>query len=83
MKKLLFPLYFLSLIVTGYAQDYAVAPNAEKQMKANNKVCNYVIYDGTGHAYMRRGDDPNEQSANKIACDKSWERCVEILDNLD
>ncbi len=44
----------------------------------------YEIYEGAGHAYMRSGDNPELESdhPNKLARDKSWERLVEILENI-
>ena len=57
-------------------------PQAEEFMAENNNTYDYVIYDGAGHAYMRRGDDPNGSEANKTARDQSWERLKEILSNL-
>ncbi len=58
-------------------------PNAESQMKANDNTYEYEIYEGAGHAYMRRGDDPNEKGDNKTARDQSWDRLLKILKELD
>ena len=51
-------------------------------MAEYNNTYDYVIYDGAGHAYMRRGDDPNGSEANKAARDQSWERLKSILSDL-
>lgn len=50
-------------------------------MKAENKTFSYEIYEGAGHAFMRRGDDPEakKDDPNVVARNKSWERLVEIL----
>ncbi len=55
---------------------------ADNLMRENGNTYNYVIYDGAGHAFMRRGDDPNGSEANKTARDKSWERLKSILSDL-
>ena len=57
-------------------------PQTEELMAEYNKTYDYVIYDGAGHAYMRRGDDPNGSDANKAARDQSWERLKMILSDL-
>lgn len=55
---------------------------SDTQMRATGNTYINEIYEGAGHAYMRRGDNPEEQGPNKIARDKSWERLVAILNNL-
>ena len=57
-------------------------PQTEELMAEYNNTYDYVIYDGAGHAYMRRGDDPNGSEANKAARDQSWERLLEIMSDL-
>ena len=41
----------------------------------------YEIYSGTGHAFMRRGDDPNaeEGDLNVVARNESWKRILKIV----
>ena len=51
----------------------------EAIMKDGGKTYAYEIYAGAGHAYMRRGDDPESDEANKKARDDSWERIKLIL----
>jgi len=48
-------------------------------MKTNNKVYKYEIYEGAGHAFMRRGSLENTNEANKSAHDKSWKRMLTLL----
>lgn len=57
---------------------------SEKMMAETGNTYDYMIYEGAGHAYMRRGDDPEAASddPNKLARDKSWERLKNILSNL-
>ena len=52
----------------------------EEKMKKAGKVYDYHIYPGAGHAYMRRGDDPEEPVKENItAKDESWVRIRKIL----
>lgn len=54
---------------------------SEKLMKEAGKFYEYKIYPGAGHAYMRRGDDPDEDLAQKAAALASMEWIKEILSN--
>jgi len=54
----------------------------QANMEREKKSYEPMIYDGAGHAYMRRGDAPDSDDANKTARDQSWERIVEILGKL-
>lgn len=62
----------------------ATIEGSEAMMEEASKTYDYVIYDGAGHAYMRRGDDPDapEDDPNVKARNKSWERMKSILENL-
>lgn len=57
---------------------------SEEAMKQYGNTYEYEIYEGAGHAFMRRGDDPELTAAdpNKQARDKSWNRLVKLLNNL-
>lgn len=57
---------------------------SEKMMEQAGKTYKYEIYEGAGHAYMRRGDDPNAPAddPNVKARNASWERLKSILENL-
>lgn len=57
--------------------------NTEKLRRENNLVYNYVIYPGAGHAFMRRGDDPDGDEINKKARDRAFERLVGILNEIE
>jgi carboxymethylenebutenolidase len=48
-------------------------------MKTYGKHFEYEIYEDAGHAYMRRGDDPDGSEANRKARDSSWIRMTQIL----
>jgi carboxymethylenebutenolidase len=57
-------------------------PRVEALMKTNDKSFNYEIYAGSGHAYMRSGDDPNGSEANVKARNDSWQRLIELLKSI-
>lgn len=54
---------------------------SEEAMNQFENTYEYEIYEGAGHAFMRRGDDPslNTDDANKMARNKSWDRLVKLL----
>ncbi len=54
---------------------------SDSAMDQFEKNYDYIIYEGAGHAFMRRGDDPSlpADDANKLARDKAWEKLKEIL----
>lgn len=58
--------------------------DSETAMEKFNKTYEYEIYEGAGHAFMRRGDDPNaaKEDPNVMARNKSWDRLVSILNEL-
>lgn len=57
-------------------------PATAERMRALGKTYDYEIYDGAGHAFMRRGDDPNGSSANQQARDDAWARLKRLLDPI-
>ncbi|NGP76125.1 dienelactone hydrolase family protein [Balneolaceae bacterium YR4-1] len=62
----------------------ATIENSEMMMEEAGNTYDYKIYEGAGHAYMRRGDDPDapKDDPNVIARNQSWERLKSILNNL-
>ncbi len=54
-------------------------PDTETYMKNAGKTFEYVIYEGAGHAFMRRGSQADSDEANKKAHDQAWKRLLEIL----
>lgn len=60
----------------------ATIPQTVELMKKHDKTYIYNIYEGAGHGYMRSGDDPNAEPANKTARDSSWEWIKNILSEL-
>ena len=60
----------------------ATIEGSKKSMSVAGNTFDPVIYDGAGHAFMRLGEDPNAEPANKAARDAAWERTKEILAGL-
>jgi carboxymethylenebutenolidase len=58
-----------------------ISATAER-MAALDKTYDYEIYDGAGHAFMRRGDDPDGSEANQQARDAAWERLEGLLEHI-
>ena len=58
----------------------ATIPETEELMKKAGKTYKYEIYDGAGHAFMRRGDDPSGSEENRKARNDSWNRIKMILE---
>ena len=50
-----------------------------ERMEKFGKRYEVEIYDGAGHGFMRSGDDPNAEAANREARDAAWERLKAIL----
>jgi len=57
----------------------SMVPDAEKAMKADGKIYEPVIYPGAGHGFMRAGEAPDANEANKKARDEAWERVKKLL----
>lgn len=57
-------------------------PETEMLMAKYDKTYHYEIYEGAGHAFMRRGADPDGDPANKKAHEASWARLKQILSQL-
>ena len=53
--------------------------DTERFMTANDKTFESVIYEGAGHAFMRRGSQFDSDEANKKAHDQAWKKLLEIL----
>ena len=57
----------------------ATLPDAIGQMKAAGKTFEPVTYDGAGHGFMRAGEAPDANDANKKARSNAWERWKNLL----
>ncbi len=57
----------------------AMIPDAIVNMKAAGKTFEPVTYDGAGHGFMRAGEAPDANDANKKAREQAWERWKTLL----
>lgn len=70
--------------VYGYygGDDERVNATIEKtaqQMQGAGKTFDYKIYEGAGHAFMKRAHQPDASEANKKAHDAAWKRFIDLL----
>jgi carboxymethylenebutenolidase len=61
----------------------ATIPKAEELMRAAGKKYEPVTYPGAGHGFMREGEMPNANPANKKARDDAWARWKSLLKQLE
>ncbi len=57
----------------------ATVPGAIEQMKAAGKTYDPVTYDGAGHGFMRAGEAPDANDANRKARTDAWARWKSLL----
>ena len=57
----------------------ATIPDTVAAMKATGKTYEPVTYDGAGHGFMRAGEAPEANDANKKARDDAWKRWKALL----
>jgi len=57
----------------------ATIPDTVTQMKAAGKSYDPVTYDGAGHGFMRAGEAPDANDANKKARSDAWVRWKSLL----
>ena len=57
-------------------------PKAADVMKDAGKTYEPVTYKGAGHGFMRSGEEPDAQPANKTARDDGWKRWKELLKKI-
>jgi carboxymethylenebutenolidase len=60
----------------------ATIPKTEELMKKAGKTYQPVVYDGAGHGFMRAGEAPDANAANKKARDAAWQRWKDVLQKL-
>ncbi|HEA29238.1 MAG TPA: dienelactone hydrolase family protein [Leeuwenhoekiella sp.] len=58
----------------------ATIEQTKELMSQYGKTYEPVIYDGAGHAFMRRGAEATSDAANKKAHDEAWERLLQKLE---
>jgi len=64
------------------ARVSATIPKATDQMKAAGKTYEPATYDGAGHGFMRAGEAPDANDANKKARDAAFQRTIEFLKKI-
>jgi carboxymethylenebutenolidase len=57
----------------------ATVPGTIEQMKAAGKTFDPVTYDGAGHGFMRAGEAPDANDANRKARTEAWARWKSLL----
>ncbi len=60
----------------------ATITQSQEAMAAAGKTYEIETYDGAGHAFMRSGEDPNDDPANVAARNAAWERMKRLLETL-
>jgi carboxymethylenebutenolidase len=61
------------------ARVNATIPKTTELMKAAGKTYDPVTYEGAGHGFMRAGDDPAANAANKKAREEAWKKWIGLL----
>ena len=64
------------------ARVTATVPKATEQIKAAGKIYEPVIYDGAGHGFMRAGEAPDANAANKKARAEALQRWLDLLKKI-
>ncbi len=64
------------------ARVNATIPKSEELMKKAGNVYEPVIYEGAGHGFMRAGEAPDANEANKKACTEAWRRWKALLQKI-
>jgi carboxymethylenebutenolidase len=59
----------------------AMIPDAVTDMKAAGKTFDPMTYDGAGHGFMRAGEAPDANDADKKAREESWKRWKSLMAN--
>ncbi|HUD22362.1 MAG TPA: dienelactone hydrolase family protein [Acidobacteriaceae bacterium] len=77
LKNITAPVY--GLYAGNDARITATVPATTAAMKAAGKKYESVIYDGAGHGFMRAGEDPASNPANKTARTEGFKRLIALL----
>jgi carboxymethylenebutenolidase len=64
------------------ARVNATIPTSTDLMKKTGKTYEPVTYEGAGHGFMRAGEAPDANDANKKARAGAWKRWLELLKKL-
>lgn len=80
IKKIAAPVY--GFYGGNDARINATIPQSTDLMKKAGKMYEPVTYEGAGHGFMRAGEAPDANEANRKARDEGWKRIKEILKKL-
>jgi carboxymethylenebutenolidase len=61
------------------ARISATLPDTTTQMKAAGKTFDPMVYEGAGHGFMRAGEAPDTNDANRKARQQAWIRWKDLL----
>ncbi|MBI3416526.1 MAG: dienelactone hydrolase family protein [Verrucomicrobia bacterium] len=64
------------------ARVNATIPTSTDLMKKAGKTYEPTTYDGAGHGFMRAGEAPDANDANKKAREEAWKRLKELLKKI-
>jgi carboxymethylenebutenolidase len=64
------------------ARVNATIPKSTELMKKAGKTYEPVTYEGAGHGFMRAGEMPDANAANKKARDEAWQRVKDLLKKI-
>jgi carboxymethylenebutenolidase len=64
------------------ARINSTVPQSAEAMKKAGKTFEPVTYDGAGHGFMRAGEAPDANDANKKAREQAWDRWKKLLKAL-
>jgi carboxymethylenebutenolidase len=80
MAKINCPVY--GFYAGNDARITATVPKATEQMKTAGKTYEPVTYDGAGHGFMRAGEAPDANDANKKAREGGFQRLLDLLKKI-
>jgi carboxymethylenebutenolidase len=60
----------------------ATIPQSEELMKKAGKKYEPVTYEGAGHGFLRAGEAPDANAANKKGREEAWKRIKEVLGKI-
>jgi carboxymethylenebutenolidase len=64
------------------ARVNATVPKSSEMMKKSSKTFEPVTYEGAGHGFMRAGEAPDANAADKKAREEAWTRWKQLLGKL-
>ena len=80
MARIKAPVY--GFYAANDARIDATLPDTRAQMKSAGKQYEPVVYEGAGHGFMRAGEAPDANEANRKARAEAWARWKDLLKRL-